>query len=146
MGTVNTGGPRVTDYEPTSRSLSPLRSRLAAGFLIVLLIAGTALVWIGLPIGGMWLAGTLTDNFGNHLPMAMALIVPSVIIGTIGLVWINSLYLRITKEREPAPDYLWKLQRSGPLQPILAVTFVVGLVALTVWFFFFAENPPRGVF
>jgi len=33
----------------------------------------------------------------------------------------------------------------GPLEPMLFVSLVVALVALTVWFFFVAEEPPRQV-
>jgi hypothetical protein len=39
-------------------------------------------------------------------------------------------------EDEPRP-------MRGPLEPLLAASLVIALVALVVWFFVFAENPPR---
>ena len=33
----------------------------------------------------------------------------------------------------------------GPLEPMLVVSFLNAAVALTIWFFVFAENPPRQV-
>ena len=30
---------------------------------------------------------------------------------------------------------------GGPLEPLLVICFAIALVALVVWFFFFAENP-----
>jgi hypothetical protein len=120
--------------------------RLLAALLIATMVLGAAVVWIGVPIGGMWLAGELTDQFGLHLPLAMALILPGVTIGSLGLAWVNAVYLKVTGSRERTSGNLWRLRRHGPLEPILFVCFLVGLVALFVWFFLFAENPPRGVF
>ena len=116
----------------------------AAALLVAAMIVGSALVWIGIPLGCMWLAGQLTDNFGAHMPMALAMILPAVLVGTLGLGWLNNLYLRVTGD-EGEGSRSWRVRRRGPLEPILIGCFVLGLVALLAWFFFFAENPPRDV-
>ena len=125
---------------------APRRERAVAGFLLAVLVIGAAAVWVGIPIGCMWLAGELTDDFGTHMPLALALILPGVTLGSLALAWVNGLYLRVTERREAVPRNLWRLHRRGPLEPILFVCFLLALAALFVWFFLFAENPPRGVF
>ena len=122
------------------------RERLVAGFLVAVMVVGAAGVWIGVPLLSMWLAGELTESFGAHAPLALALILPGVILGCLALAWVNNVYLRVTGDRERVPDNLWRLQRSGPLDSILFVCFVIAVIALLVWFFAFAENPGRGVF
>ena len=63
------------------------------------------------------------------------------------LFWLNGLYLRVTGvldrlvEDEEEAD--WQRRVRGPLEPMLVASFVVALVALCVWFFVFAESPPR---
>jgi hypothetical protein len=37
------------------------------------------------------------------------------------------------------------LRLRGPLEAMLIVSLVVALVALTIWFFFLAAEPPRQV-
>jgi hypothetical protein len=74
--------------------------------------------------------------------MAMALFTPA-------LFWLNNLYLRVTgvfeRIAEDELDAGWQRRLRGPLEPMLIVSLVVALVALTIWFFFLAEEPPRQV-
>jgi hypothetical protein len=63
------------------------------------------------------------------------------------LFWLNGLYLRVSgvlarleaDEREAG----WSRRVTGPLEPMLFASFVIALTALTIWFFFYAENPSR---
>jgi hypothetical protein len=125
----------------------PVRSRsldrLAAAFLLILMAIGSLTLWIGVPVAVLWALARVTDSSAHHfvlgligVPLAMALFAPL-------LLWTNALYLRVTggytaEEEDEPPRRL-----RGPLEPILAACFVAALVALSVWFFVFAENPPR---
>jgi hypothetical protein len=67
------------------------------------------------------------------------------------LFWINKLYLRVLAQEtglEPEDDAEEDRPRyaRGPLEPILVASLVVALIALTVWFFAFAENPSHQIF
>jgi hypothetical protein len=120
-----------------------ISARIASGFVLVVMVAGCLSLWIGVPIGAMWLASKLTSSFGAHMPVALALAVPGMIAAAVGLAWLNQLYLRITGgaliEEEGLP-----VRRHGPLEPMLALCFAVAVVALLIWFFTSAENPaPR---
>jgi hypothetical protein len=117
--------------------------RLAAGFVLALLAVGCIVLWIGVPAAALWLSGELTDSFGWHMPIALALLLPGMVAVATLLAWLNGLYLRITGgETVRARD--GDVRRRGPLEPLLVATLLLALVSLFVWFFGFAENPsPR---
>ena len=123
--------------------------RLAGAFVLVVLAAACVVFWVGIPIGALWALSKATDSFAGHfvlglllVPMAMALFSPA-------LFWLNNLYLRVTgvfqRLEEDEREAGWQRRLRGPLEPMLFVSLVVALVALTIWFFIFAENPPQQV-
>lgn len=132
-----------------NRARSRTRDRLAGAFVVVIMVLACLAFWIGIPVGGLWALSKATDSFAAHfvigligVPVAMALFSPV-------LFWLNGLYLRVTgviaaleAEQEETG---WHRRVRGPLEPMLVVSFVVALVALTIWFFFVAENPPHQV-
>jgi hypothetical protein len=122
------------------------RERLAGAFVLVVMGLACVTFWIGVPLGFLWALSKATDDFALHfvggligVPAAMALFSPV-------LFWLNGLYLRVTgiaarleqDEREAG----WRRRVRGPLEPMLLTSFLVAAVALTIWFFFYAENPP----
>jgi len=122
--------------------------RLAATFLLVVLIVGCLFLWIGIPVVGLWLLGKLVESSTNHfvigligVPAAMALFAPF-------LFWVNGLYLRVTGAWVPRDEVEdeeeWRPPR-GPLEPLLVWSFLIALALLVLWFFFVAQNPPRQV-
>jgi hypothetical protein len=125
------------------------RERLAGAFVLAVLGVACLVFWIGLPVGILWALGELTDSGPTHfvaallgIPVAMAIFSPV-------LFWLNGLYLRVTgvlaRLAEDEEETGWRRRVRGPLEPMLIVSFMVALVALFVWFFIFAENPPRQV-
>src|SRR6266516_1831902 len=104
------------------------RDRLAAGFLLLLL-------WIGIPLAGLWFFSKVTDSWNGHfllsltlIPVAMALFAPV-------LFWLNGLYLRVIGVLgEDDEERRWHTR--GPLEVFLYLGIVIALVALFGWFFF----------
>jgi hypothetical protein len=132
-----------------SRAHRGTRERIAGGFVLVVLLLACLIFWIGIPVGGLWALSKITDSFAGHfvigligVPTAMALFSPA-------LFWLNGLYLRVTgvlaRLEAEEEETGWHRRVRGPLEPMLVVSFVVALVALTIWFFFVAENPPRQI-
>jgi hypothetical protein len=127
-----------------SRHTLRARDRLAAAFLIVLLAAGSLALWIGIPVGLLWLFSKLTRSWNGHfllslvfIPIAMALFSPV-------LFWLNGLYLRVVGVLRPGEDdedRSWQMR--GPLELFLYAGMAVAVVALFGWFFFLAKNPPE---
>jgi hypothetical protein len=114
------------------------RDRVAAGFLLVLMLVGSFALWVGVPAGGLWLTGKLTHSRELSFPLALILIPTGMALFAIVLVWLNGLYLRITGAYRIEDDMPVRLR--GPLEPILVGSLVTAIVAISIWFFFFAHT------
>jgi hypothetical protein len=123
--------------------------RLAGAFVLLVLAAACLVFWVGIPIGALWALSKATDSFAGHfvlglllVPMAMAAFSPA-------LFWLNNLYLRVTgvlaRLEQDELEAGWQRRVRGPLELMLFVSLVIALVALSIWFFFLAEEPPRQV-
>jgi len=118
--------------------------RVAAGFILILLGVGSLFLWVGIPYGLLWLFAKMTDSWNGHflmsvllIPIAMALFAPV-------LFWLNGLYLRVTgvlRTEDDDDDPGRRLR--GPLEIFLYAGMLMAIVALCVWFFGYAHNPPE---
>ena len=125
------------------------RERLYGAFVLAVMAVACVAWWIGVPLGTLWALSKATDDAPTHfvggligVPVMMALTSPA-------LFWINGLYLRVTgilaRLEAEEEETGWHRRVRGPLEPMLAISFVVAAVALVVWFFFIAKDPPRQV-
>jgi hypothetical protein len=123
------------------------RDRLAAAFLLAVLALGTLVLWIGIPVACLWGASKVTHSIGGHFLVATPLTLFSMGVFVWGLYAVDRLYLRVTGAWDLQPDDDYEDDEEvpqaprGPLEPMLIASLVVGIVALFVWFFVFAENP-----
>jgi hypothetical protein len=114
-------------------------------FVLAVLVAGCAVLWLGVPAGGLWLAGQITASFGPHLVLALVFIVAGMAALGAALSWVNELYLRVSGGRivissgEP-------VSRRGPLEPMLVATLFLAVVSFAAWFLLIAENPTINVY
>ncbi len=69
------------------------------------------------------------------IPIAMALFAPA-------LFWLNGLYLRVTRVLSDDDEDSERRLR-GPLEIFLYAGMIMAVVALCVWFFGYAHNPPE---
>jgi NADH:ubiquinone oxidoreductase subunit 5 (subunit L)/multisubunit Na+/H+ antiporter MnhA subunit len=125
------------------------RDRLAAGFLIGVMAIGSPILWVGVPTASSWAAAQLTADQTTHLQITVPLVIAGMVLFARFLFWVNKLYLRIVArgiELEPEDEEGHPRFMRGPLEPILVFSLVIALIALTVWFFAFAENPSHQVF
>jgi hypothetical protein len=120
--------------------------RLAAWFVVLLMAVGSAVLWIGIPVGSLWLVSKLTESSATHfvaavvgIPVAMVLFAPV-------LFWLNRLYLRIVLGGRLSVDLDEDAEQPrfmrGPLEPILVSSLLVALITLLVWIFVIAKTPP----
>jgi hypothetical protein len=127
---------------PIARTLD----RVAAGFILVLLGAGSLVLWIGIPYGLLWFFSRVTDSWNGHFLMSLVLIPIAMALFAPVLFWLNGLYLRVIGVLDPDEEEDDSGRRlRGPLEVFLYMGMVAAIIALTVWFFFFAENPPEVV-
>ena len=111
--------------------------------------AACVVFWVGIPAGGLWGLGELTNSSVTHFLTALVLIPGAMLLFAPVLFWLNGLYLRVTGvlERldEDERQSGWRRRVRGPLESMLVVSFVIEFVALVVWFLLFAENPSSQV-
>jgi hypothetical protein len=126
--------------------------RLAAGFLLALMAVGSLVLWIGVPAGCLYAAGQLTETAAEHFLLALPMTLAAMMLFGWLLFWINGIYMRVSgvirassAEPEEADEEEERRVQRGPLELFLVVSLVIALVALCIWFFAFAENPPRQV-
>ena len=128
--------------------------RVLVAALAVVIVLGSALVWIGVPVAGLWLAGRITTD-PLRFVMFSLLAIPSTMVA---LGWL--LYraggeyerLRGTERRSSSPPS-WRSslgeerasdrRRKGgrPLIDIsMTVSAITALVVMAIWFFFYATS------
>ena len=123
------------------------RARIAGAFILCVLVIACLAFWVGVPLAFLWGLSKLTEDGTTHfvvgligVPLAMAAFSPI-------LFWLNGLYLRVTGVLDRLDDDEdeagWHRAVRGPLEPIMFICLAVAIVALSVWFFFFADDPPR---
>jgi hypothetical protein len=128
--------------------------RLAEAALAVCIVVGSCILWIGIPLGGFWLAGELTTSAEGFL-FAVLGGVP-LTMGVFGwlLYRLNDLYegLRGADRHAAVGRAAWlvsssdergKLRRARAPRSLIDVAMtasaISALVVLLVWFFFFAH-------
>lgn len=123
------------------------RERIAGWFVLLVLTIACTVFWIGVPAGFLWVLGELTDSGTTHFVVALIGIPMAMVLYSPLLFWLNRLYLRVTgvldRIDEDEEEAEWRRRLRGPLEPILFASLAIELIALCIWFFFIAEQPPR---
>lgn len=130
-----------------SRGALSTGDRLVAAFLWLLMAVGSLAMWVGVPAGFLWVAGKVTADQAQHIMLSVIGVPLAIILWARGLFWLNRLHMRVTRpllirELEEAPDDEPPRPIRGPLEPLMVGSLAVAIVAMAIWFFFFAETPP----
>jgi len=121
--------------------------RIVAGFLWILMAFGSVAMWVGVPAGWLYVAGQITSDQTQHIMLSVLGVPLAIIVWARGLFWLNRLHMRVTmprllREIEEADEDEEPRVIRGPLEPLIVGSLVVAIVAMAVWFFFFAKAPP----
>jgi hypothetical protein len=128
--------------------------RLAVAWLGLAIVLGSALLWIGVPVAGLWLAGAVMTTPLRAVMFALIAIPATMALLAFGLYRAGDRYERLRGTGPPAsspPAWRSSLseerasdrRRKGgrPLIDIaMTASAATATVVLTVWFFFFAES------
>ncbi len=127
--------------------------RVAVAVLAVGIVLGSALLWIGIPIAGFWVAGRITTDALTAVLFALLAIPTAMVAFGWVLYRAGGQYerLRGSESRGPSPP-AWRSslseeraserRRKGgrPLIDIaMTVSLITALLVMTIWFFFFAK-------
>lgn len=132
-------------------------SKVGAGALIVLMVVCSLMLWIGIPLGWLWIGSmvvnTTQPSMGPYMLVAGG-IVASVIVDALIISRLNQAYQRVTnsegKVRIPLP---WLRSMRGERSPgrptsvldvIMVGTVVLAATAAAIWFFAFAGSSLPG--
>jgi len=132
---------------------------LAKAALILLMAIGSVVLWIGSPLGWLWVGSqmqkdTQAAGFGPYLVVLAGIGVTAVALAK-GLQLLNRLYGRVAGLGEPVRVVLpWHRGLRGEnegrpqrtvLDVVMIVSVAVGAVAMAFWFFFLAgSSKPSG--
>jgi hypothetical protein len=140
-----------------ARSAHDALEWLAEATLALGIVFGSAFLWIGIPLSGLWLAGELTTTNESFLFAVLGGIPLAMVCFGWLLYRLNDLYLRMRGgERQAAvgraawlvssSDERSKLRRARAPRALIDVALTASAIAaltlLFVWFFFYAQMTP----
>ena len=152
--------PRNLHHQVMTEDLLEMGERVTRALTIALLavsvVVGSAMLWIGLPVAGLWLAGELTDRAEMFLFVALLGIPLSMVVcGWAPVSPQRPLRGHARRPRRPAAPVglARQLQRGarealrrarGPrtlIEVSMTASAIAALVLIAIWFFFFADSP-----
>ena len=136
-----------------------MRSRWSppAVFLVLLMGAGSIVMWLGVPLALIYAAAQLADSstpsLGPYLLVFIGLPVGMAVMGKL-LGWLDRLHAQWTRSADDRPQQApWmrslrgergSTRKRGVLDTVMIVSVGLALVAFGVWFFGFAGSSLPG--
>src|SRR5688500_7453163 len=129
----------------------------AAGLLILLMALGSVILWIGIPIGWLYLASQLVDSsqptLGPYILIIFGIPITMFVFGKL-LFKLDRVFERITG-RESTTDFRppWLRSMRGErdvgrqlsvLEGVMIVSVSLALTVFGIWFIFFAGSSLPG--
>jgi hypothetical protein len=130
---------------------------LAKVALIALMAVGSIFLWIGIPVGWLWIGSQVQSDsgqasFGLYLGILLGIIVSMVAMGKL-LSSLNGVYGRLTgsevvRVRMPWHRSLRGEEEGRPTRQVLDVVMVISVMTagfgFLIWFLFFAGSSLPG--
>lgn len=127
--------------------------RAAGTALVLAMAAGSILMWIGAPLGWLWVGSRMTTStqaqLGPYVLVLAGTVVTMFAFGK-GLGAVNRLHLRVTGRLDDRPERATWLRSMrgerqvvhdrGVLDRVMLVSVSLALVLFLVWFFAFAGS------
>jgi hypothetical protein len=122
--------------------------------LAALIVIGSAMVWIGIPFGGLWLAGKFTTRAEQFLLVVLVAIPTAMVAFGWVLYRLNAVYMRWRgpyggDERSHSAwlvslsDERARSRRERAPRPLIDIamttSLAIALVLMTIWFFFLSK-------
>jgi hypothetical protein len=124
--------------------------------LVALMALGSVVMWIGVPVGLIYVASRLADSsnprMGPYVLVFLGLPAGMALVGK-ALGWLNGVHVRLTGAVTDAYRPAWTRslrgertvnRRGGVLDRVMIVSVAVAALAFAVWFFGFAESSLMG--
>jgi hypothetical protein len=105
----------------------------ASAALVLAMLFGCLLLWVGVPVGWLWIGSQVqaSGSLGTAMAVTMAGTILSIFILVLVLARLNGLHAELLERRR-------RTMRSSALEVILVSSAGIAVVAFGVWFFLFA--------
>ena len=128
---------------------------LAKFFLIALMAVGSIMLWIGIPVGWLWIGSQLQEgqpSFGLYLMVLLGIIVSMVVLGKV-LQRLNGVYGNLTGSETVRVVLPWHRSLRGEsegrqprqiLDVVMVISVSIAGTVFLIWFLFFAGSSLPG--
>ena len=114
----------------------------SAALLVAIMFMGSLVLWVGVPVGWLWIGSQLQN--GSGLATAIGIMMIGMLLTIVALLallgWLNRKHLELLEARGRAahmpPD------ATTALELVLVASAVVAVVGFIVWFFGFSGSSP----
>jgi len=119
-----------------------------------LIFLGSLVMWLGLPLGWLWLVSQLADHYPTVYAGALFGCPITMIALGLLLARLNALHLRITGGYAARGRTAWLKSLSGErtiraqrsvLDTSMVVSVVIAILVMAVWYFLFAHSYSPGL-
>lgn len=109
-----------------------LRTGGSGLILVVIMLGGGLVLWVGVPLGWLYLGSQVqaeTGSVGAALGVMMLGVVVSITVIVAGLGWLNRKHVELRESRG--------LETHGQtaLEAVMTVSAIVALLVFSIWFF-----------
>jgi heme/copper-type cytochrome/quinol oxidase subunit 2 len=106
--------------------------------LVVVMFAGCLLLWVGLPLGWLWIGSQIqaATSLGTALMATMVGIIVSIFVVVSALSWVNHRHARLREARDLPPA------DQSALEIMFVASAAVAVAVFALWFFVFAGTSP----
>jgi hypothetical protein len=116
-----------------------LRSGESAVLLVAIMFTGSLVMWVGIPIGWLWIASKVqvaTDSLGAGIAAALFGMPISAVLIVALLGWLSDKHrqLRVARGQEDLGTFV--------LEVVLVVSAGIAIVGFGGWFFLFSGSSP----
>jgi hypothetical protein len=122
--------------------------------LAALIFLGSLVMWIGLPLGWVWLVSRFADHYPDVYAGALFGCPVTMVLFGLLLARLDVLHLRISGTGASRGRTAWLKSLSGEriarrqwtvLDRSMVVSVVIAIVSMAVWYFFFAHSYMPGL-
>jgi hypothetical protein len=117
---------------------SALLAWQSAFLLVVIMFLGSLVLWVGIPVGWLWIGSRIVPSGG--LATAVGTMMIGMLLSVAGLVtflaWVNRKHVELQEARGVAAG------TATALELVLVASAVLAIAAFAVWFFGFSGSSP----
>ena len=106
--------------------------------LVLVMLAGCLFLWIGVPLGWLWIGSQVqgSASLGTAMMVTMVGIIVTIIVVVVGLSWLNRWHAELRERRDRPTGGV------SALEVILVSSAGIAVVGFGIWFFGFAGASP----